>query len=675
MRVGAASSSVPSVAAPLGDRPIRLGRLAAATVSALATALVVLTILWTYTAVGLHFVGVAREGLSDPSKIDATAVWAAVERWQPDPGLYLSGEAQVAQATLPGCQAARTYGWTGEGRLPLQLVVAICADYYSAYGVAEAATVGGTPRTSTASADVGATQRQGPHLLTAADGRVLVRIWSRGNEALALRSACGSDIEACDLLNARQAQDLASVLPRPLGLEDDPASRREAAANALIKSLITLMAIALGPIYLPRYVTWRKCPRPILTTPDGARDVGASAGRKVAARTAIGVGIFLVLLAALRLSIAAFMQLRYGAGDRDLTNPIIWGGLALGTALWGGGRSAIRRTEFRYSREQGGTPKAVLGRALVSAGRRGVVVSIGLLALTLSGYWLGLAGHAFHAEIATIEAATNPPRRLVTPLLPLVFAEVATKEGLWLLLAQLVVVSIAGGVCFGLGARLAAESLHEALERDTRAPVLLLRSFDEDAARVRARVLTPGILPLGMTPRPVLPFERVLAHGLTHLGPVIGIAPPETRLPQLGAAKTTLQDSEWRNEITRLASDALAVVVLATPTSVSKEGLGWEIDLLTQHVRHNRLMVVLGPYDEAQRDARWDRFCRSARNSPPMAGLGSIDPAGSLRVAVRSANREWELFAGAEADDSTYLAAIAAATESIRGTWAAERTA
>lgn len=194
------------------------------------------------------------------------------------------------------------------------------------------------------------------------------------------------------------------------------------------------------------------------------------------------------------------------------------------------------------------------------------------------------------------------------------------------------------------------------------------RSFDEDRTRVRARLLAPGIPPLGLTPWPRLPFEQVIAHGLAATGPVVGINQPGTSLPRLGAAKETLDDSQWRGRISELASDAIAVVLLGTPSSVSDEGYGWEIDLLARQVPHNRLVVVLGPYGEADRSGRWGKFLRFAERVPAMAALEMLNPPGAVRVAVRSAGRGWEFYA----DDAAYLSAIGAAVRSMRRAWIAE---
>lgn len=660
----------------VADVPAPIGRLAVSAIKPLLVATCISLVLVGYLTTGMHFVALERSWLQDPATIDAADTWTAIERWSPSGDLIRSGEPAVAPVAVPGCQAARTLNWKSEGVGVLQLTAIVCVDAMMAGALAKSVSEAEQVQhfASDIPAGFGTEWGDGPFVLASSDGRLLIRIWSSQNRMFSLTSACGSSLEECDQSNARHAQELSSLIPVVQVPGPAAPERNRSAAVAFAWLCVALAAAYACGVLLPRFVAWRREPKAIRDFPEGLHDIGESAKVQANSRAAIGVGTFLVAVSVVRLLVAMFFQIRNQSFGGDLTSPIVWGGLLSGLGLRWLGRRVVRRRDFRYLRQDGESLRSGIGSGLVAAARWGLGVSLVLIVLTLVGYVVGLPGWALHADIATIDAAIQPPHRLVVPipLLPIYFSTVASARGLLWLLGLLL------GACLGLlathslGARLAAASLRESVQNDGRPPVLLLRSFEEDEARVTARTLAPGWLPLGLTPVPRLPLEQVLAHGLSTLGPVIGIAPPGTRLPQLGAAKKTLQHSEWRTEIARLASEALVVVVLATPATVSREGLGWEIDLLTQKITHSRLIVVLGPYSEADRDRRWRGFCGYAEDAGPFAGLAAIVRPGALRIAVRSQEHDWRLYGGSKSDDVTYLAALSAACRSMEQFWREE---
>ena len=89
-------------------------------------------------------------------------------------------------------------------------------------------------------------------------------------------------------------------------------------------------------------------------------------------------------------------------------------------------------------------------------------------------------------------------------------------------------------VCFRLHKQQTRPSASEILQHDRRPPVLFLRSFRSDAARVK---------PWGSGMLPMYPewmgksFEEFLAPAMRDTGPFIGLGDPEDYLPSLGASK------------------------------------------------------------------------------------------------------------------------------------------
>jgi hypothetical protein len=626
---------------------------------------VIVLILAAYVGLGLRFVEVERSRLIDPASLDASATYSAAGRWVPSGGMASAGDPRIAQHSDPGCQPQHTYGWTSNSTTVLSLGLIVCVDDFSAAGVANSLKLGAV-HNSTLMPEVGARQRGGPIVQVATDGRALLRIWSRGNVVHILGSNCGDGLAACDASNAAHAQELAATLPD----QEDSAFRDSQNAVAAQQTLWTaaiLIGVILGALYLPRMVARRRRPKPIPLVPPGARNVGMVASKIAWGRMARGVAVWVALAAGADIAVKYYFY-TVTQDPAELPGVLPWIGLAVAAGLHWLGRRLVRRAQFRFTAMVGGSVKAASGAALMTAARGGVVVLILLAILSVVGFYLSLSGAALNVDIAALDRLGVAPMS-ITPNLVMVFAQVIAREGFWWLMALLAALTALMVGCFALGARLAAASLQEAIDRDARPHVLLLRSFEEDRALVPAEVMAPSILPLGLTPVRQVLLEQVLAQGLASLGPVVAIAPPGVALPQLGAAKVSLQHSEWRDEVARLAGDAIAVVVLATPTSVSREGFGWELELLSGTVGHGRLMVVLGPYSEADRDLRWNRFCEHAGAVPALADLALVQPPGGVRIAVRSKEHDWELFAGADASDAIYLAAINQAVTLMRPRW------
>lgn len=160
--------------------------------------------------------------------------------------------------------------------------------------------------------------------------------------------------------------------------------------------------------------------------------------------------------------------------------------------------------------------------------------------------------------------------------------------------------------------------LGEAMAGDRRAPVLLLRSFRDDPARVRARrkpVLWPLVLRrLGSEGS----FEEVLTIALADTGPVVAIGRPgETQVP-VGAAREYLANDAWQGRIQQLVAEAALVVILIGDTP----GLAWETEHLLAPAVRGRVLFVVPPVGEAEAARRWSALrSRLAQAGADLAGL------------------------------------------------------
>lgn len=148
--------------------------------------------------------------------------------------------------------------------------------------------------------------------------------------------------------------------------------------------------------------------------------------------------------------------------------------------------------------------------------------------------------------------------------------------------------AMAGGALLFLGGRMAilrgrklilvSSPVAYPSRDDHRAPVLYLRSFQDDP-------LTARIPP---TPR-IQTEEEMLTNVLREVGPVTAIGRPGGPLPEVGASRFYVSDAEWQQAVTDLLGRAVLVVARAGAT----DGLLWELEQIVSHVDPTRLVLLL----------------------------------------------------------------------------------
>ncbi|MFC5834409.1 hypothetical protein [Nonomuraea insulae] len=159
--------------------------------------------------------------------------------------------------------------------------------------------------------------------------------------------------------------------------------------------------------------------------------------------------------------------------------------------------------------------------------------------------------------------------------------------------------------------RLRARNTHEVLKSDDRPHFLYLRNFGDDAMTVPVSGLARRgpwqILTGWVNPTRTARFEETLARALSRYGPVIAVDPPGSRLPKLGAAKTTLPHNDWQNQVEKWAANAYGVVVSGTPAEINP-GLKWELQMIAEHLPHDRILLVLGSWRKIELYHRFAAF-------------------------------------------------------------------
>jgi hypothetical protein len=185
--------------------------------------------------------------------------------------------------------------------------------------------------------------------------------------------------------------------------------------------------------------------------------------------------------------------------------------------------------------------------------------------------------------------------------------------------------------------RLAAVDANEELKRDPRAPILYLRSFQDDlelleggaglfvqigsgapsakleSARAQA---WRRILQLG-TGR----LEESLAWEVRGIGPFVAIGAPTEPLPELGAARAYFSDDTWQSTIIRWIDTAGLIILALGPT----EWIRWELDTLVERDALSKLIILMPTGRPEDRAARWQNVTSGLQPTRWASSLAMVD--------------------------------------------------
>jgi hypothetical protein len=170
-----------------------------------------------------------------------------------------------------------------------------------------------------------------------------------------------------------------------------------------------------------------------------------------------------------------------------------------------------------------------------------------------------------------------------------------------------------------LGRRLSRPDAASLLEADQRAPIVLLRSFQDDSKSVKSRNVLARLLFWGFGGR--IRLEQAIAGELARFGPFVAIGQPGERLPRLGAARAYFSDDEWQAAVHEWIGRARTLTIIAGMT----RWLTWELQQVIASGKLDRLVLLLPPDTPAGRTARWDLIAEALRGSSWRAALEDID--------------------------------------------------
>jgi hypothetical protein len=143
----------------------------------------------------------------------------------------------------------------------------------------------------------------------------------------------------------------------------------------------------------------------------------------------------------------------------------------------------------------------------------------------------------------------------------------------------------------------------KAVVESGKAPVLYLRPFSQDDEVGLYYVFLPFnpftwkllLRPAGLFRSYGLlftlrfSFERLLERACRDVGPVIGIGEPGDRIPSAGMITEYVGDN-WQSRVRELVAASQLVVLRAGTT----DGLMWEVDMITELVPPEKLLVYVG---------------------------------------------------------------------------------
>lgn len=297
----------------------------------------------------------------------------------------------------------------------------------------------------------------------------------------------------------------------------------------------------------------------------GWRHVGVIDSRVWASYSIVFPLLVFVCALVLWVSISAFASVSNAFGeDRKLETMQELSGMAV--AAWVGAAAAA-------------------GWLSLVALRRMKIAGLNSTVDQLLGYLSSKAGS--RAEMATHIRRINPTRGYlvgglgVLVLLAVAFAPMPSNKILaefWLKESNQV--SLVGFFLLVRARRHFQVDADSLLEVDRRAPILFLRSFDDDEKQVYTG-----------SDKAFLDFslETRLSNHFSHFGPFIAIGSPKESVPQLGAARVLLSDDEWQPRVLGWMQNSQMIVMYSGKT----HWVNWELRQVLNNGCAERLILMI----------------------------------------------------------------------------------
>jgi hypothetical protein len=180
-----------------------------------------------------------------------------------------------------------------------------------------------------------------------------------------------------------------------------------------------------------------------------------------------------------------------------------------------------------------------------------------------------------------------------------------------------------------LGRKLSRPDAATLLEADERAPIVLLRSFQDDEKSVKRRNVLARLLFWGFGGR--IRLEQAIAGELSRFGPFVAIGEPGERLPDLGAARAYFSNDEWQAAVLDWIGRARTIVIIGGMT----RWVTWELRQVIASGKLDHLVLLLPPDTPAGRASRWQLIAEALSGSHWRAALKGIDPSHAIALCQK----------------------------------------
>ncbi|MEO8093492.1 MAG: hypothetical protein ABI632_01035 [Pseudolysinimonas sp.] len=589
-----------------------------------------------------------------PSTAGVAAAGEPLSSWLPAKGPWTRGDV----ANLPTsdtCQVGGT-GFTAEDQRVVVLTWAECHDPAAA-AVVEGRYWTGAVLDSRQTPPVFGFFRDVAGVQTIDGVQRISRHWVQGDSYIGVETICGGDLQACMNDNVADSRSIGAWLPGTIAESD---SVRSLGSLGLLLAAVPLVTLLL--LHLPRRLVARARTSGYgINAPGGAsfHDVAPLVNRARVSRLIrrVFVGIIVVLgYVAIIVGLVQAGAPTWMFGVALFFSPFAIIGVAH-VAIWVIWRPPrLLRTGRRRSRFGAALVASYIVRAFAALLAAAALESYALAAVYLvtDGQ---VGGQVFQGSLEQQAAHGD-----ISSMLRLGF--VGLNNSGFVVLVFFLVLAVPIFLAYLLdrvGQRLGRRSLRETLQHDGRPYFLYLRGFDEDALRVDESLGRKGFLEL-LSPFGRPRFEEVVVEHLSEFGPVIAISPRQTRLADLGAAKISLSNEAWRDQVLEWLDGARAVVMSATPKEV-RAGLEWEIEQVATRPDTPPLMLVVAPWPRDELARRWSGFIDAAATWPRFQSLRDEPMPSGLHLATYSAERGWRGYGAERRWDWSYAASILSAID------------
>lgn len=147
------------------------------------------------------------------------------------------------------------------------------------------------------------------------------------------------------------------------------------------------------------------------------------------------------------------------------------------------------------------------------------------------------------------------------------------------------------------------------LEKDSRQPILYLRTFHEDDLNLTTKQLLKGFWKSDKKAHKrknlskYVPFDvgreqRSIARIFQKIGPYVALGKPGETLPELGSFKMYVSNEGWQETILKLMQNSRLVIFSAGKS----ESLRWELKQIVQSVNPLKLLLILPIRDDIYSD-------------------------------------------------------------------------